>query len=167
VTQFAPADLSDTAALAALHARCFAESWSESAFRQLMDAHGVQAILSRAESGEPLGFLLVRVVADECEILSLGVAPESRSRGLGTELVQWAAHGAYKCGARTMFLEVNVNNTAAKQLYKKLGFEETGRRTGYYRTCDSLADALILRSSLPIPAWESLRTSSSVRTERT
>lgn len=167
MTRFAPADLSDAPGLAALHARCFAEGWSEKAFRQLMDAHGVQAILSRAESGEALGFILVRVVVDECEILSLGVAPGSRSHGTATQLVQWGAHRAYECGARAMFLEVNANNTAAKQLYRKLGFEEAGRRTGYYLTCDSLADALILRRGLPIPAWESQRNSSSVRTERT
>ncbi|HEX3654041.1 MAG TPA: GNAT family N-acetyltransferase [Rhizomicrobium sp.] len=165
--EFTPAELSDASVLAALHARCFEDRWNEMAFRQLIKARGVQAILADANSGDPIGFILVRVAADECEILSLGVAPERRCHGLGSQLVQQAAHGAYRCGARAMFLEVNVNNTAAKQLYQELGFKEVGRRIGYYQSCDSLADALILRRSLPIPAWESSDNSSSVATERT
>lgn len=164
--ELVPAGLPDAPVLAALHARCFEDSWSEKGFRQLMEATGVEATLAH-DSGEPLGFILIRVAADECEILSLGVVPTSRGQGTGSRLVERAAHRASERGARTMFLEVNVNNTAAKRLYEKLGFREAGRRGGYYRSCDSLADALILRRDLPIPAWESLDNSSSVKTERT
>lgn len=151
MTEITAAHPSDAGILAGLHARCFVEVWSERAFRQLLEAANVRALLARDAAGEAQGFVLLRVAADECEILSLGVVPELRCRGLGSELVQAGAAEAHDGGGRAMFLEVDANNDAAKHLYCKLGFREVGRRKGYYRICESLADAVVLRRELPFP----------------
>ena len=151
---------------AALHARCFSEPWNENAFRHLMEEPNILALSAYSGSGDVMGFILARVAADECEILSLAVGPEHRRQTLGCKLVKAAGRDAHGHGARAMFLEVDVNNAAATHLYRKLGFKEVGRRTGYYRVCDSLSDALILRCELPIHAWESVNDSSNVRPER-
>jgi len=51
-----------------------------------------------------------------------------------------------------MFLEVAADNEAALSLYQGLGFTPTGRRGGYYeRSQRPAADALILRTPLPLP----------------
>jgi len=131
-----------------------------------MEEPNILALSAYTGSGEVIGFILVRIAADECEILSLAVGPENRRQTLGCSLVEAAGRDAHRHGARAMFLEVDVKNVAATHLYRKLGFKEVGRRTGYYRVCDSLSDALILRCELPIHAWESVNDSSNVRPER-
>lgn len=164
--EIAVADPSDATAFAALHTRCFAQGWSEDTFRQLLGTPNVLTLLAHGDSSEVLGFIVVRIAADESEILSLAVAPEYRSRGVGGKLVESSAHEASERGAHAMFLEVSVNNAAATHLYRKRGFKEAGRRRGYYQVCDSLADALVLRCELPIRTWESGCDSSNVSAER-
>ena len=50
-------------------------------------------------------------------------------------------------GAASMHLEVAEDNAAARSLYRKLGYEESGRRRGYY----SGGDAILMRRILPRP----------------
>jgi ribosomal-protein-alanine N-acetyltransferase len=151
----ANASAADAPLLASLHSRCFAQAWDAMAFAELLQLENVFA--STVHQGETAaGFILIRVAADEAEILMVGVLPKYRRHGLARELLRHSSGQAFDRGARTLFLEVNVNNAPARALYRKLGFDEAGQRRGYYRSCESLADALVLRRGLPIPAWESL-----------
>ena len=63
--------------LAALHATAFDAPWNAAAFSVLLSGPGVFAI----ESAD--GFILMRAVADEAEILTLAVRPDARGRGEG------------------------------------------------------------------------------------
>jgi Fur family ferric uptake transcriptional regulator len=156
----------DAAVLAALHAQCFAERWSTPTFADLTDSPNVVGLLMRTDSETPSGFIILRLAADECEILSLGVVPEERWRGLGYQLLRAGAQEAFRRGARAMFLEVAVSNIAALALYQRAGFQQVGRRSNYYRNCESLADALVLRCELPIATWELASKSSNLGAER-
>ncbi len=91
------------------------------------------------------GMVLARTVMDEAEILTLAVLPEARRQGLGRDLLQAAMRGAAETDARTMFLEVAEENTAARALYARCGFTEIGRRKRYYANGD---DALVMRVAL-------------------
>jgi ribosomal-protein-alanine N-acetyltransferase len=52
-------------------------------------------------------------------------------------------------GVKTVFLEVDENNEPAIRLYRRLGFYEVGRRTGYYPDGPSgPSNALTLRRDL-------------------
>lgn len=129
--------------LAALHASAFPAPWDAAAFADLLGQAGVFA--------ETLddGFILIRVVADEAEILTLAVRPEARRRGLGARLVETGAARAAALGAARLFLEVAEDNAAARALYAAAGFAETGRRRGYYpREGGGRTDALILSLNL-------------------
>ncbi|MBL6854174.1 MAG: GNAT family N-acetyltransferase [Alphaproteobacteria bacterium] len=131
--------------LAALHAACFADAWDARALADLLAIPGTFAISSDD------GFILARATADEAEILTLAVTPTARRHGLGRALVTEAASQAQQSGAAAMFLEVALDNAAARALYTSLGFAEAGRRKGYYaRPGSSPEDALILRSNLPL-----------------
>ncbi|MGV3578175.1 ribosomal protein S18-alanine N-acetyltransferase [Brevundimonas sp.] len=130
-------------ALAALHAEAFDTPWSAEAFADLLGQAGV--ILE----GDNDGFILIRTVADEAEILTLAVRPSARRQGLGGRLVEAASQRAVELGATRMFLEVAEDNTSARGLYGTLGFEAAGRRRRYYPRPDAPAvDALILVLSL-------------------
>lgn len=68
--------------LARLHGECFAQGWSAEAMASLLAPEGVAALLA-LEEGEPAGFLLYRIAADEAEIITIGVLPGRRGLGLG------------------------------------------------------------------------------------
>jgi ribosomal-protein-alanine N-acetyltransferase len=125
-------------ALALLHAAAFpAAAWGAASFGTLMAQPGVSAFI------QDTGFLLLRVAADEAEILTIGVV--DRRRGTGRALMQGAIAAARTAGAARMFLEVAAQNTAARGLYAALGFTEAGRRPAYY---EDGGDALLLARAL-------------------
>ena len=133
----------DSSTLARLHAEAFAEPWSEAALAGLATSSGAFALAADD------GFILVRALAGEAEILTLAVRPAARRRGLGRTLVQAAAAAARQAGAESLFLEVAADNAAALALYADCGFEPVGRRNAYYRRRDEPAmDALVLRKTL-------------------
>ena len=126
-------------ALADLHGEAFAAPWPASAFADLLDQAGVVL-----EGGND-GFILIRTVADEAEILTLAVRPAGRRQGLGARLVRAATDRARAAGATRMFLEVAEDNAPARALYDALGFAAAGRRPRYYARADGpAADALLL-----------------------
>jgi len=55
-------------------------------------------------------------------IQNVGVLPAYRGRGLGRALVGRALEGFLRAGLDRAYLEVTAENTAAVELYKKLGF---------------------------------------------
>lgn len=135
--------------LAAIHAEAFDAPWPASAFAGLLDQPGVVL-----EAGGD-GFILIRVVADEAEILTLAVRPSARRAGLGVRLTRVAAHRSWSAGARRLFLEVAEDNVAALALYARMGFGLAGRRPRYYaRPGRAPADALLLVLNLvgPLPS---------------
>lgn len=133
------ADRPDPRRLAAIHAEAFATPWDADAFADLLDQPGVFAVV------ETDGFILVRRVADEAEILTLAVRPEARRAGLGGRLLGRAAVLAASGGAGRLFLEVAEGNVAARALYARAGFRPIGLRRGYYRHPEGGSeDALVL-----------------------
>ena len=97
-------------------------------------------------SGRVVGFAIVRVVAGsgvgEAELESIVIAPGWRGRGLGSSLLSESARCAWELGANRLDLEVRGTNSAAIRLYERAGFQETGRRRGYYRGPDE--DAVLM-----------------------
>jgi ribosomal-protein-alanine N-acetyltransferase len=128
----------DTAPLAALHAASFDRPWNAATLSDMLASPGTFAFVHDD------GFVLARAVADEAEILTLAVAPQARGKGLGRALLQAAIDKARGLGAKTMFLEVGVDNPHALALYAGLGFAKVGTRKAYYEG----RDALLLRLPL-------------------
>ncbi|WP_428530920.1 GNAT family N-acetyltransferase [Rhodopila sp.] len=89
--------------------------------------------------------ILVRIAADEAEILTLAVRPELRRGGIGSALIADATVRAAAMGAARLFLEVSIANRAARLLYARMGFVKAGTRPHYY---SDNSDALVLRRDL-------------------
>lgn len=132
--------------LAQLHAAGFARSWSESDIESMMAARGVRVLGAKLGSAI-LGMVMVRVAADEAEILSVAVDPEWRGCGLGRRLLDHALDEAAGDLARRCFLEVEASNEPATALYRGIGFTEIGRRAGYYAD-EGGGDALVMARRL-------------------
>ncbi len=127
------------AIFAALHAQAFpAEPWDEATFTTLLPQPGMRPFLH--ERG---GFLLLRIVLDEAEIITIGSVV--RRQGIASALLAQSIAAARAGGATKLHLEVAEDNTAARALYTKFGFTLAGRRRAYY---PNGANALILTLDL-------------------
>ena len=138
----------DAAAIATLHAASFHRGWSEDEIERMMLERNV--VTHRASIGSRLiGFIMSRMAADEAEILSVAVAASYRGKGLARRLLNLHMGRLSGVGTRVIFLEVDEGNMAARQLYRRAGFGEAGRREGYYAAADGKrATALVLRRDL-------------------
>jgi ribosomal-protein-alanine N-acetyltransferase len=134
----------DAAAIATLHAASFQRGWGEDEIQGLLIDRAVVA--HRAAIGRTLvGFILSRLVDGEAEILSVAIGPAWRGRGFSGPLLELHLRRLAGLGVRAVFLEVDERNQPARQLYRRAGFAEVGRRQGYY---DSGSAALVLRRDL-------------------
>ncbi|MCA1300502.1 ribosomal protein S18-alanine N-acetyltransferase [Stappia indica] len=138
--------------LAEIHARSFDGVWSSEELAALRAQTGVVILLARRAnafgSRNPLGFVILRSVADEAEILTLAVDPRQRGRGIGVQLMRAAMRRLYAERTKMLFLEVDEANEPALRLYRGLGFRKVGERRGYYQTGDGGGGALVMRADL-------------------
>jgi ribosomal-protein-alanine N-acetyltransferase len=96
--------------------------------------------------GEIQGYIFARAMADEGEVLNVAVRPDIRRQGLGRQLLDTVLEGFRNEGVATVYLEVRASNAAGRAFYDKLGFQEVGRRRGYYNRPKE--DALVLARKL-------------------
>lgn len=107
--------------------------WSEQAYRDVFKKGAPQRVLLVGEvEGALRGFLIARLAAGDCELENIVIAPFIRRRGFASRLLQSLTAEARRRGAGAIFLEVRESNCAARALYRKFGFRETGRRDAYY-----------------------------------
>jgi ribosomal-protein-alanine N-acetyltransferase len=147
------ARMADADDLADLHAGAFHRGWSAAEIEALIADPRVIALCARRASPlgsrRPVGFLIVRAGGDEAEVLTLAVAARHRRRGLGRRLMDEAIRRLYHDRVRSLFLEVDEGNAAARGLYARLGFREVGRRKNYYAVPgQGPAAALVMRADL-------------------
>lgn len=120
----------DARACAALHARCFDPAWDAEVMEVFFADPNCIALYAGEAACE--AFLIVRIAADEAEILTIAVAPERRRQGLARRLLTGAAAELRSRGVQRLFLEVDDTNLAALALYRDLGAERIGHRPAYY-----------------------------------
>jgi [ribosomal protein S18]-alanine N-acetyltransferase len=133
----------DVQTLAQLHQDGFDLAWDADSFTRLLGTGGMAWIADKDQKAA--GFALIRLAADEAEVLSIGVIKSQRQRHIGHKLLETACKGAQSAGASALFLEVAHDNQAACRLYERSGFLRIGKRAKYYANG---ADALVLKKRL-------------------
>ncbi len=127
-----PARQSDLAAIVTLERGGFpeAEQWSERSWQgELLGEHRTILI---ARSSQPIGVISLKTIGGLADLHRLVVAPASRRRGVGADLV-WAGLTAVRqLGAQAVILEVDYANESAISLYARVGFEQLTVRQNYY-----------------------------------
>jgi [ribosomal protein S18]-alanine N-acetyltransferase len=139
------ADADDLDTVVAIERASFSDPpWSRESFLALVDSpRAYFTVAFEPPVGPVIGYVVAWFVADEAEIANLAVAPDRRTRGVGSRLLDAALAEAQVAGARVVHLEVRDSNAAARALYGSRGFNTVGRRRRYYR--DPVEDALLLR----------------------
>lgn len=151
--QVRPMAAADAEAMAALELESFAgaghEPWSASLFLGELaeDTSAARSWWVAHDNGELIGFAGGMVVDKDVEILDVAVSAAHRREGVARKLLAHVSYDAQMLGCTTSSLEVEADNAGAIALYESLGFEEVGRRRGYY---GAGRDALVMRASLPL-----------------
>lgn len=118
--------------LANLHQKCFPHKpWSANDFADLKKS-GCEIIASQN------GFIVWRAVADEAELITIGVAPDARRTGIAAAMIGIMEGELKKSGVKSVFLEVAENNTPARRLYEQNGYIQIGVRPKYYDGIDAI-----------------------------
>jgi ribosomal-protein-alanine N-acetyltransferase len=138
-----PALHGDLNIIAALETTAFSDPWSLASFESVMDEPAAYIAVARAATERILGYVVAWFAADEGEIANLAVREPTRRQGIGSSLLDAALGEGRRRGAQNMYLEVRESNAAARRLYASRGFEELGRRRGYYKR--PVEDAIVLR----------------------
>ncbi|MFC4726819.1 ribosomal protein S18-alanine N-acetyltransferase [Coralloluteibacterium thermophilus] len=136
----------DLPAVAAVEQRAYPFPWSPGIFRDCLRA-GYACWVAEDARGLA-GYAVLSVAAGEAHLLNLCVAPEHQSRGLGARLLARIIAAARGADAQRVFLEVRPSNAPAIALYDRAGFNEIGRRRGYYPAVGGREDALVLALEL-------------------
>lgn len=140
--------------IASMHKELFDPAWDEESVRKMLIDPCASALIAKVRLRHigppiPAGFIIARIVADEAEILSVGVIEPFQRRGIGEMLILGLQRAAKGSGARNLFLEVASDNSAAQRLYSATGFARVGCRKSYYKRRDGTsADALTLAADL-------------------
>lgn len=81
----------------------------------------------------PTGFLVWRQIADEAEIISLGVTPSTQRGGIARYLLRELETQCRAKRLRRILLDVAATNIAALALYRGAGYQAIAERKTYYR----------------------------------
>lgn len=96
-----------------------------------------------------LGAIFIRNTGDDVELLYIHTIPESRGQGIGRlmlrQVLEKLREDMVQSTPAKFFLEVRASNSAAQNLYRSLGFSESGRRKKYYKDGE---DALIFETTI-------------------
>ena len=93
---------------------------------------------------EIIGFAGLILIVDEANIMNIVVKKEKRGHGLGAVLLKSLLDISKQFNAKSVTLEVNVNNLSAINLYRKFNFQKVGLRKKYYNNKE---DAFIMTYS--------------------
>lgn len=146
--QIVPAVVSAAAVIAGVHRACFDHPWSEASIVSLMSIPGTYGWLTIDPSGQPVAALMVRQMANQADVLTLGVCPSVRRMGLARSLMRAAEAALAATGSVKVFLEVAESNLSGVALYESLGYVESGRRRNYYVVAGSGVDAVVMSKTV-------------------
>lgn len=134
---FPELSLAGAALLSELHREIFpadtGERWRAQDLAAILSQPTTLCILAQLDD-MPVGYALLRFIADECELLSFGVQPKHRRQGIAGRLLDHSLGLCRDRGASRFFLEVREDNLPARRFYKGNGFVPVGRRPEYYRS---------------------------------
>lgn len=142
--------LADVPAILTLEKRAAtAAHWSVQQYETaILGEAPARVVLIVEDQGTGLqGFIVGKFLQQEWEIENMAIAAHVQRRGLGSRLLREFLDLARGQGAQAVFLEVRESNAAARRLYEKCAFVESGRRKVYYREPDE--DAIVYRATLP------------------
>lgn len=146
------ANMADAATLAVM-SRDLVElglGWSWTRSRVIRHIRSPESVVAVAQCRKKTAaFAIMRFGKEEAHLDLLAVRPRYRRTGIGRRLIEWLEKSALVAGVSVIYLEVRENNKEAQAFYKKLGYSQVTRLSGYYRGRES---AIAMARDLWCPA---------------
>jgi [ribosomal protein S18]-alanine N-acetyltransferase len=143
---FRPMQAEDLDALIKIERASYPYPWTLLNFRDCLDS-GYSCWVAEVD-GALAGYWVMMLAAGEGHILNCCVAPAWQRRGFGRSLMEHLIDIARHHASEALYLEVRPSNTAAVNLYERLGFEGIALRRNYYPADAGREDALVMRRTL-------------------
>jgi ribosomal-protein-alanine N-acetyltransferase len=115
--------------------------WSRTHFLDELASPHAFPLAAFDQDGRLIGYICPMLLLDEGHIYNVAVHPDCRGRRIGELLVQRVLGDCRLGGAEIVTLEVRTSNAAARSLYRRIGFSETGLRKRYYENGE---DAILM-----------------------
>jgi len=133
-----------------IHQRGFFHGWKSNEFFSYLSRPDQTPVYVACDKKDRVaGFMVLRLIKEEAELLTIIVEPRWQGKGVARSLLQAGLDDLLNCEVGEMFLEVAANNSAAIALYNHFGFRQISERPGYYPLKDgSRATALVMRVDL-------------------
>ena len=145
------ATLADVDDVVQIEKLCYPHPWSRRQFLAALQGEASQRVIALRHAGRRgrvVGYVVLQLVVDELHVHNVAIDPGLQRRGLARRLLRIVLAWGGRRGARETWLEVRAGNEAALGLYASLGFQEAGRRRGYYSRPQE--DAVVLRKGPPL-----------------
>jgi [ribosomal protein S18]-alanine N-acetyltransferase len=134
--------LDDIEQVVAIDQASFSLPWPERSFRyELTDNPSSRSWVAEAD-GRIVGMIVAWLLVDEAHIATIATHSDYRGRGIAKKLLTHALRQMADEGAVSSFLEVRESNAIAQEMYRKFGFDVSGRRPRYYKDNDE--DAILM-----------------------
>jgi ribosomal-protein-alanine N-acetyltransferase len=134
--------LADIPQVVAIDQASFSLPWPERSFRFEVTDNPASRVWVAEIDGRIVGMIVAWLLVDEAHVATIATHPGYRRQGIASRLLIHALHSLMDEGAVNSVLEVRESNIAAQEMYRKLGFVESGRRYRYYR--DNEEDAILM-----------------------
>jgi len=138
--------MEDVPAVVALDQIAFSLPWPERSFRFEVTANPASRCWVAEVDRRIVGMIVAWLLVDEVHIATLTTHPDFRRQGIAQKLLTHTLRYTFDEGAVSSFLEVRESNLAAQEMYRKFGYENTGRRKRYYKDNDEDAILMALES---------------------
>lgn len=146
--QFSPMTGSDLDAVWALECDVFPYPWSRANFADSL-ASSYDCWTLRDAEGVLAGYYLLMYALDEAHLLDVALARVHHGHGLGRMLLDQIGARCREQGMSSILLEVRPSNLRALAVYQRYGYEQIGRRKGYYPAePGQREDAIVMRYTL-------------------
>jgi len=127
------ANLNDLKLILIIEEENFENPWS----KEMFDME-IQGDYSKVFLLDDKGFIVIHYSYDFLELADIAVKKEYQGQGIGKELMDFLDEEARRLNIKKIFLEVNVNNIVAYNLYKKCGYKDNRLRKNYYPDGDAM-----------------------------
>ena len=135
----------DLTEVIAIERQAYPVPWSHGNFVDSLAA-GYPAEVLRGPRAELLGYWAAMPGVDELHLLNITVAPAWQGRGLAVVMLDRIVAECRQRGLTQLWLEVRVSNERAREVYRRYGFAEVGKRRAYYPVQQGPREDAILMS---------------------
>lgn len=157
--EFYAPSLDDLPLLLAIEEAAHLGGWRQHALAEALQQHQITGAYT--QDGDLMGFIVVRSILDEAELLEIVVDTPYQGRGVARALIAHCTQVLHTAAVTSLFLEVRASNHKALHFYQSVGFAEIGRRKAYYpplhiehlrtlkEAMEAREDAILMRLDLP------------------